>query len=92
MSRIAIIGLNNEVTYSEVERGQIIISEEILASQVRQDRNELLAQSDWTQLNDSPLTQEQKERYKIYRQALRDITEQEGFPLSVVFPKLFEEA
>ena len=30
--------------------------------------------SDWTQANDSPLTDEKKAEWRVYRQALRDIT------------------
>lgn len=62
-----------------------------LSSFVRQERNRLLSECDWTQLPDSPLTETQREQYRVYRQALRDITEQEGFPINVRFPTLFEE-
>ena len=51
---------------------------------VRQQRSQLLAQSDWTQLPDVPLAT--KEAWAVYRQALRDITEQPGYPLDVVWP------
>ena len=51
---------------------------------VRAQRGRLLAQSDWTQLPDVPLTT--KEEWAVYRQALRDITEQSGFPTAVVWP------
>lgn len=67
-----------------IEGGTIL--EEILANQIRAERNRLLAETDWTQLSDSPLTAEQIEAYRVYRQALRDITEQEGFPLGVAWP------
>ena len=40
---------------------------------LRRERNIKLAMSDWTQLPDSPLTQEQKQQWQIYRQALRDV-------------------
>jgi hypothetical protein len=42
-------------------------------SQVRHQRDQLLAQSDWTQMADSPLTVEQKAAWAAYRQALRDL-------------------
>ncbi len=35
-------------------------------------RDGLLAQSDWTQLADSPLTGSKKTEWETYRQALRD--------------------
>ena len=40
--------------------------------EVRMQRNGLLAASDWTQLADSPLTDEKKAEWATYRQALRD--------------------
>jgi len=43
-------------------------------SENRQKRDLLLFQSDWTQVNDAPLTEEQKTAWAEYRQALRDIT------------------
>jgi hypothetical protein len=51
---------------------------------VRAQRNQLLAQSDWTQLPDVPPAT--KEAWATYRQALRDITAQPGYPLSVNWP------
>lgn len=42
-------------------------------SQVRNQRDQLLAQSDWTQMADSPLTAEQKAVWAAYRQQLRDL-------------------
>ena len=43
-------------------------------SLLRIDRNNLLKDSDWTVLPDSPLSDIKKDEWKIYRQALRDIT------------------
>ena len=48
-------------------------------------RNQLLADSDWTQMNDSPLTNELKTAWATYRQSLRDITADESWP-NVTFP------
>lgn len=49
---------------------------------IRQQRNRLLAESDWTQLADSPAD---KDKWAVYRQELRDITIQED-PFSIVWP------
>lgn len=46
-------------------------------------RNGKLYNSDWTQGNDSPLTEEQKNAWKTYRQELRDL------PPSVTNPRIF---
>ena len=47
-------------------------------------RSEMLASSDWTQLPDVPL--DTKNAWLNYRQSLRDITAQEGYPFNVVWP------
>lgn len=54
-----------------------------------QKRNTLLYLSDWTQLPDVQETfdAEYKLRWKDYRQKLRDITSQSGWPLSIDWPK-----
>ena len=51
---------------------------------VRQDRNRRLAESDWTQLDDTPVTN--KLDWATYRQALRDLPEKDGFPWAVDWP------
>lgn len=50
---------------------------------VRAARNALLAACDWTQLPDA---QADQTAWAAYRQALRDVPQQPGFPLSVVWP------
>ena len=40
----------------------------------RDYRNNLLAQCDWTQSADSPLSDSKKDEWKTYRQKLRDLT------------------
>jgi len=46
----------------------------------RDTRNQLLTESDWTQFNDSPLTDEAKDLWVAYRTALRDITSHANWP------------
>lgn len=53
------------------------------AAEVRAERTEKLRASDWTQIADSPAS---KPDWIQYRQALRDITGQAGFPDAVVWP------
>ena len=50
---------------------------------VRSIRAKKLAESDWTQLGDSPTAS--KQAWKTYRQALRDITTQRD-PFNIVWP------
>jgi lambda repressor-like predicted transcriptional regulator len=53
---------------------------------VRMKRDSLLAQSDWTQVDDSPLNNIQKAAWASYRQELRSVPQQEGFPFNVIWP------
>lgn len=53
------------------------------AKSVRQSRDEKLADTDWTQVVDAPVD---KAAWATYRQALRDITAQEGFPWTITWP------
>lgn len=62
---------------------QITERTENQASAVRSERNAKLADCDWTQLPDAPVD---AAVWATYRQALRDITEQAGFPWEVVWP------
>ena len=50
---------------------------------VRSYRNDLLAESDWTQLADATAD---KTAWASYRQALRDVPSQAGFPHNVTWP------
>lgn len=43
-------------------------------------RNSLLTDTDWTQMNDSPLTNELKTAWATYRQELRQITDLDAWP------------
>ena len=47
-------------------------------------RDSLLSQTDWTQAADVPQTT--KDKWAPYRQALRDVPQQEGFPDNIVWP------
>ena len=54
------------------------------AISIREQRNKLLADCDWTQCKD--IQDEVSTKWSAYRQALRDITLQDGFPSNVTFP------
>ena len=58
-------------------------TEEQLAAQARSERDVLLSQSDWTQVADAPVDHQ---AWADYRQALRDVPEQEGFPTDINWP------
>lgn len=59
-----------------------------LATTVRSKRNSLLAETDYLLMPDYSISEEYLARIKKYRQELRDITKQENFPKTVVFPEL----
>ena len=59
------------------------IPDEEKAGQVRAERNDKLTASDWTQVADAPVD---KTVWATYRQALRDVTAQTGFPWTVEWP------
>ena len=60
---------------------------EKVADDIRLKRDELLAKSDWTQLADVMTDDPQgKEAWRTYRQTLRDMPQQESFPMQVTFP------
>lgn len=71
----------------EIEAERAILSLPT-ADEIRARRDKLLAETDWTQVLDAPIDTETREAYRAYRQALRDVTEQEGFPTAVVWPEL----
>ena len=58
-----------------------------MAKAVRKRRNDLLAETDYLMYSDYPITDTAKERISQYRQKLRDISKQRGFPFKVVFPE-----
>ena len=56
------------------------------AATVRSKRNQLLSDSDWTQLSDSPLDPDGKAAWALYRESLRMVPQQAGFPWNVQWP------
>jgi len=53
------------------------------AAQARSQRDALLSKSDWTQVSDAPVNQQ---AWADYRQALRDLPQQAGFPTEITWP------
>ena len=75
----------NVITLSPEEQQKITDNK---ASYVRADRNQRLADCDWTQLIDSPLDADAKLAWQLYRETLRMVPEQPGFPWNVEWPPL----
>ena len=54
------------------------------ATNARNQRDTLLTQTDWTQVADAPVD---KAAWATYRQALRDVPQQAGFPVTITWPE-----
>lgn len=57
----------------------------------REERNRVLSRTDYTQCLDFPATDNERASYAVFRQALRDVPDQVGFPWDVVWPIPFSE-
>lgn len=66
--------------WKEVDRLATETASEKKSAQHRFTRDTLLSQTDWTQMNDSPLSNEDKTAWATYRQELRDITSHSNWP------------
>lgn len=53
--------------------GEAVVRTDNVLEMLRNKRNELLKQSDWTQMSDSPLSDSKKTEWATYRQSLRDL-------------------
>jgi hypothetical protein len=62
-----------------------------LAKAIRIQRDALLLQSDWLVLPDAGITNEALQRFLKYRQSLRDVPQQPGFPFDVKWPEVTGE-
>ena len=80
------IGVNNAVVeitdeeYAARQAENLASETAMLNVRNRETRNELLASSDWTQFNDSPLTDEAKTSWATYRSSLRTLPTHENWP------------
>lgn len=70
----------SKITLTEEEYSEKLLE---LSFSVREQRNEMLRETDWWELpSQQPISSVREQ----YRQALRDITSQEDFPFSVTWP------
>ena len=60
---------------------------EEIAAQARAERDGLLAATDVFMVPDYPISDEKREAFRLYRQALREVPEQPGFPEDIVWPE-----
>ena len=71
-------------TAAEAEAAYKATKDAEQSASVRTSRNNKLAECDWTQLADSTAD---KTTWATYRQSLRDVTVQDGFPWNVTWPE-----
>jgi len=82
---------NEQIAQLEIEKQQLV-EDDILfrleekKNEVRRIRNQLLLESDWTQLLDVSMQENVRVEWANYRQQLRDVTQQVGFPETVQWP------
>ena len=74
-------------TIENLSDQELAAREEAVAANVRAQRNLLLKETDWTQLSDAQPSVYSVDGFTEYRQALREIPEQEGFPHNVIWPE-----
>lgn len=75
---------DGETTAVEQETAYKAMKDAEQAKYVRTSRGEKLKECDWTQVADAPVD---KAAWATYRQALRDVTGQEGFPWTIDWPE-----
>jgi len=86
-------GVEVEMTTEEIAERNAELTEtatkvaELENTRQRTERNILLAETDYATLPDSP---EMSDAMKAYRQALRDVPAQSGFPTTIIWPELGE--
>lgn len=83
--KVGIAFRNGEIEvepYQQTERGK-----EEQEAVIRAERNRRLSETDYFMMEDYPASEEDKEAVKQYRQALRDITEQEEYPENISWPE-----
>ena len=72
-------------TIRELTQEELDFRSQRQSNEVRETRNKLLSGTDWTQLADSPID---GNIWLDYRQALRDIPQQQGFPWEIKWPSI----
>jgi len=72
---------------TDADQATIDKRKEIKWDEVRKEREQLLKESDWTQLPDSPITGSKLTEWQNYRQSLRDITKEPN-PFNITWPTI----
>lgn len=82
---------NLAIAQAEAYKGEVTVEDMPMSVEdARAERDRLLTATDWTQVLDAPISVECRNAFRVYRQALRDITEQAGFPDVIEWPVMPE--
>jgi hypothetical protein len=72
--------------YFDYDTKEWVLNIDLVKLDILSKRSKLLYASDWTQIPNNPLTTEQQAVWATYRQELRDIPQQSGYPFNVIWP------
>ena len=75
-------GVVTDFSLAEVQAA----TDAMLATQVRSERDGRLSETDYVFIGDSPYSTTTQAAYRVYRQGLRDVPAQTGFPNTIVWP------
>lgn len=80
-----------DCSIQQVDGGYQIIQnpepdDSMIAEAIRDKRDNLIGETDYYLMPDYPSNPQNLEELKVYRQALRDVPKQEGFPRDVHWP------
>ena len=70
----------------EMDENEKAVTDSKQSDVIRYERNLRLSKTDWVFAPDSPLNDTKKQQYVVYRQSLRDVPSQAGFPWDVQWP------
>lgn len=82
--RVNVVASNIDNIRALIEQPTLTTAQLIEAKKATRGR--LLVFTDWTTMPDSPLSASEKTAWQQYRQELRDLTSQSGFPQAIVWP------
>jgi hypothetical protein len=88
MTKVLIDGVIVEVPFADQGFPTPEEASQEVVTAVRAQRDSLLGKSDWMATSDRTMSGDEV----AYRQALRDITSQVGYPTDVIWPTLLEES
>jgi hypothetical protein len=77
-----------EPSREEIEAEWTVVENEVKTQEARAKRDRLLADSDWVTIRATDTGNPVPTEWQTYRQALRDITEQTGFPENIDWPEI----